>query len=70
MAKTPEPQAPAPVTSRTMSLNEFCKRLSLTEKRYVLIAGFHRHQEIANHLVDTWEGFNERLAVFLKTPLI
>ncbi|ENE5752093.1 hypothetical protein ACFLMW_003840 [Salmonella enterica] len=50
------------------SLQEFCTRLSLTEKRHALIAGFHYTEKAAGRLSDQPSAYAKRYAEFLNTP--
>lgn len=70
MAKEPAPKATSekkPVTER-VSLDEFCTRLSETEKRYALIAGFAATERKARRVRDTEAAFQARFAAFIKQP--
>lgn len=66
-------EAAAPVqevaTSFDVSLNEFCARLSATDKRVELIGGFHHVEAKAGHLTDAEAGFMERFVAFCNQPV-
>ena len=76
MAKQPlkaiaaEVDAAAVSTEIPLSLDEFCTRLSLTEKRYVLITGFWTKETSAGRVRDIPSAYEKRYAEFLETPLI
>jgi hypothetical protein len=52
-----------------VSLDDFCRSLSLTDKRIELIAGFHSDEVRAGHLVDEESAFLSRLEAFLIRPV-
>jgi hypothetical protein len=49
-----------------LSLDEFCARLSLTDKRVELIGGFHHTERAAGHNKDVEAAFKERFIAFTK----
>lgn len=51
-----------------VALDQFCARLSETEKRYALIAGFHAVEVKAGRLRDTQAEYDQRFAAFIKKP--
>lgn len=59
--------APAP-KSEPLSLNEFCIRLSTTDKRVELIGGFEHSERVAGRVADTAENYAERYTKFLNQP--
>lgn len=58
-----------PETEKPAQLNEFCRNLSLTDKRVELIAGFHSSEVRAGKLTDTESAYSERYAAFADTPV-
>lgn len=77
MAKEPKEKvelavagAPDAVQEIPLSLDEYCKRLSLSEKRYGLISGFHHTEKAAGRLHDVASAYKARYDVFLSTPMI
>lgn len=60
-AKTEQP-------AQRVTLDEFCTRLSETEKRYTLIAGFHAGESKERRVRDTADGYAARFAEFIKQP--
>lgn len=61
--------APAPDTDPTMTLDEFCARLSETVKRPELIGGFHFVERAAGRQRDTAASFQSRLGEFMNKPV-
>jgi len=57
----------APV--ETLSLDEFCSRLSETVRSPEMIGGFHYTERAANTLRDTFEAFKARFDVFVNKPV-
>lgn len=55
-------------TAPTMTLVEFCTRLSETERRPELIAAFEHHAKKSNLKRETWEGFKSRFDAFVTLP--
>jgi hypothetical protein len=51
-----------------LSLNEFCIRLSKTEKRVELIGAFEHSERVAGRVKDTTENYAARYDQFLKKP--
>lgn len=69
MAKTEAvATATTETTSEPLSLNEFCIRLSTTDKRVELIGGFEHSERVAGRLSDTAENYTARYAEFLNKP--
>lgn len=64
-AKDPEVVA-KPVAK--LSLNEFCARLSTTDKRVELIGGFEHQERVAGRRSDTEESYSKRYTEFLNKP--
>ncbi|HHA3594130.1 TPA: hypothetical protein ACODIZ_003657 [Salmonella enterica subsp. enterica serovar Newport] len=50
------------------TLTEFCTRLSVTETRHALIAGFHYTEKAAGRMSDIPSAYAKRYAEFLTTP--
>lgn len=51
-----------------LSLNEFCTRLSTTDRRVELIGGFEHSERVAGVGKDTSANFEARFAAFAKQP--
>ncbi|EAM6792321.1 hypothetical protein E0G74_01005 [Salmonella enterica] len=60
--------APQEAKAFPISLTDYCKELSLTEKRYPLISAFFRIEEIAGRKEDTKAAYDKRYAEFLTSP--
>lgn len=69
-SNTPEPvSAEAPAASDfPLSLDEFCTRLSSTDKRVELIGAFHHVEKVAGRVQDTSGNFAARFEAFAKQP--
>lgn len=50
--------------STPLTLNEFCIRLSVEDKRVELIGGFEHTERVAGRLSDTYENYSERYKKF------
>jgi hypothetical protein len=64
----PAPEASADVTA-TVPLDDFCRGLSVNDKRVELIAGFHFDEKCAGHLHDVESAYLERYAAFAVRPV-
>ncbi len=53
-----------------LGLDEFCARLSATDKRIELIAGFHADATRAGTVTDTDNGFRALFAAFAIRPTL
>lgn len=51
-----------------LSLDEFCSRLSQTDRRVELIGGFHADELAAGRVKDTEEAFAVRFIKFINQP--
>lgn len=61
--------APAPTeTAQALSLDEFCRRLSVKDRRVELIGGFFTVETQKGRVHDTAENFAARYAAFLNQP--
>ena len=53
----------------TITLTEFCKRLSLNDKRVELIGGFFHHMKYVEKMEKaTVDDFQKQYAVFCNAP--
>lgn len=52
-----------------LTLDEFCVRLSSTDRRPELLSGFHFTETRAAHLKDTEAAFRERFTAYINTPV-
>ena len=63
-------QAAEPVAPQvSLTLSEFCLRLSESVRRPELISGFEYVERRAGRLKDTHEAFQGRFEQFVKTPV-
>lgn len=60
--------APEAVEAFPLSLDEFCARLSTSDRRVELIGGFHHSERAAGHTVDTEAAFAGRFVAFCNAP--
>lgn len=68
-ASAPQPAAAhEPVSTFELSLDEFCTRLSLTDKRTEMIGAFHHSEKNKGVSKDSESNFNQRFAKFCKLP--
>lgn len=51
-----------------LTLDEFCTRLSLRDKRVEMIGGFYHVEKQSSRLKDTEAAFAERYAAFQNQP--
>lgn len=51
-----------------LSLDEFCTRISQTDRRVELIGGFHRYAQLKGLASDTEANFRAQFEQFLKQP--
>lgn len=58
----------APATDFPLSLDEFCMRLSSTDKRTELIGAFNHVEKLAGRLLDTDGNFRARFEAFASQP--
>lgn len=72
MAKVTEPTEVANDASKvntfSISLDEFCQRLSAKKTSPELISGFHHTQKVAGIAQDSDAAYTARLAAFIKQP--
>ena len=63
---TPQDSAATVVTAdpRRLSLEQFCRELSLVDKQVELIAGFHHSEKRAGNLMDTEDAYKLRYEAF------
>jgi len=52
-----------------VTLDEFCRQLSATDKRVEMIAGFHFSERQAGTVKDHTEAFEARYADFINKPV-
>ena len=65
MAKTADTSVAAEFP---LSLNEYCTRLSVNDKRVELIGAFEYVERNAGRLKDTETNYNNRFAAFVSKP--
>ncbi|ELK5289391.1 hypothetical protein Q6670_004059 [Salmonella enterica] len=72
MAKTTpaaEPiKAPEAAQEIAQSLEDFCRELSLTERRHTLIASFFHTEKAAGRVKDAASAYRKRYSEHLTTP--
>ena len=71
MASKPEvaPEATEIVETPSMTLDEFCLRLSETVRSPELIAGFHHVERAAGRLRGTFDEYSTRFDAFRNQPV-
>jgi hypothetical protein len=67
MAKKDE--SVADVAPEELTLDEFCIRLSVVDRRPELLSGFHFTETRAGHLKDVESAYRDRFAVYVNTPV-
>lgn len=51
-----------------VTLDEFCTRLSMKDKRVELIGGYHADEKRNGSVKDSEENFKKRFELFIKRP--
>jgi hypothetical protein len=51
-----------------LSLQEYCTRLSMTDRRVELIGGFEYYERVAGRMKDTATEYDKRFAAFANLP--
>ena len=70
MAKATPTQAPEPVAASVpLTLQEFCIRLSVDDRRVELIGAFESVERRAGRLKDTAEAYSARYQAFINKPV-
>ena len=62
----PVPNPPTQPPADPIALDEFCRLLSLTDRRYALIGGFHLTLRRAGRLEDTEAAYRDEFTRFAK----
>lgn len=62
-------KAPSVAPAEQMMLEEFCTRLSKTDKRVEMIGGFHYTEVAAGKIKDTESAFKSRFEAFATKPV-
>lgn len=52
-----------------VTLNEFCIRLSVSDKRVEMIGAFNYSETVAGHMKDTEDAFAARYQTFINKPV-
>ena len=60
--------APAEPGEFTLTLQEFCMRISITDKRVELIGGFEHSERSAGNANDTETAYRSRFISFANRP--
>lgn len=63
-----KPKAEAAPAVFKLTIEEFCTRLSASDRRVELIGAFHATETKAGRRKDSEDNFRARFAAFLKTP--
>lgn len=50
------------------TIDDFCRRLSLTEKRYTLIGGFNAEEKRLGRNKDSYDAYYARFVLFINRP--
>lgn len=68
---TKSQQAPEQVaeTVEAVTLDEFCQRLSHTDKRVEMIGGFHSDEKRAGRIKDAEAAYQARYEAFTRKPV-
>ncbi len=61
--------AEAPAAPQELTLQEFCLRLSSSDKRVELIGAFHYSETAAGTVKDLETAFKDRFTAFLNKPV-
>ncbi|MFZ4538513.1 hypothetical protein [Propionivibrio sp.] len=61
-------ETPSEVADFPMSLQEFCTRLSSTDRRVELIGGFEHGERVAGRAKDTDAAYSKRFTAFINAP--
>lgn len=61
--------APAAAAPADVTLDEFCTRLSLTDKRVELIGGFHHVEKKHRRFKDAEPKYRARFEAFVNKPV-
>jgi hypothetical protein len=68
MAKSENPTPKEPATF-DLTLDEFCERLSESDRRVELIGAFHFSERQAGRLKDAESAYRARYQAFMKKPV-
>lgn len=69
MAKQAPSENPAPAeTIDAVTLDEFCLRLSQTDRRVEMIGGFHSDEKRAGRVKDAESAYSARYQAFVHKP--
>ncbi len=66
--KVAAPAAPVKETESALTLDEFCIRLSVTDRRVEMISGFRHVESKKNRQKDTETAYRARFEAFVKAP--
>lgn len=69
MNNEPETQSPAVESEQALALDEFCMRLSQSDRRVELISGFHFDEKVAGRLRDNEAAYKSRFDAFINKPV-
>lgn len=68
-AEKPERSAATPKTAEQIPLSEFCRQLSMKDRRVELIGAFHFTETAAQRTQDTEQNYRARFEAFIKKPV-
>jgi hypothetical protein len=69
MPETSAESATPAQPDEAMTLQEFCTRLSITDRRVEMIGGFHSDETRNGRVKDTEANFNARYMAFVNKPV-
>lgn len=67
--KKSEQLLPASKPEQPMPIDEFCRLLSMKDRRVELIGAFHFVESANNRTLDTEQNFSARFEAFTKKPV-
>jgi len=68
-AEKPAAVEAQPVPVERVSLNDFCRTLSIKDRRVELIGAFHFTESAARRTSDTEKQYQARYEAFIKKPV-
>jgi len=67
-ASAPDAPTPDAPDAFPLAIDEFCARLSVSDRRVELIGAFHAVEKAAGRIKDLESAFAERFAAFVNQP--
>lgn len=68
-AETPAVEEVTPAQNFDLGIDEFCSRLSATDKRVELIGAFHHCEVLEGRAKDAASAYSARFAAFANRPV-